>query len=70
MRRILLRAALVASAAAGLPGCVVSLFSDHTPVLDDEDDRLGGLERRMDEIERRLPPPPATPPTPAPSPPK
>ena len=60
MKRILLRAVLVAAAAAGLPGCVVSLFSDHTPVLDDHG--IEELEARMDEVERRLPPPPPTPP--------
>jgi len=65
MKRTLLRAVLVAVAAAGLPGCVFSLFSDHTPMLDD-DDRIEELEGRMDEIERRLPPPPPTPPSPPP----
>jgi len=54
MRRLLPRIVLCAAAAAVLPGCVVSLFSDHDAFLGDE--RLDGLERRMDAIEQRLPP--------------
>jgi hypothetical protein len=61
VRSRIVRAALVAAVAvAPLPlgGCAVSLFSDHDG-NEDRDERLEHLERRMDAIERALPPAPA-----------
>ena len=55
MTRLVARAAsLLTLAAALLPtgGCAVSLFSREAPA----DERIEHLERRMDAVERALPP--------------
>ncbi len=43
---------LVLAAAAGLPGCALSLFSREEGA---DDERLADLERRMDRAEEHLP---------------
>lgn len=54
MRRRIFQASLLALAAfAALPGCAISLFSDHDAFSSDED--LTRLEKRMDRIEAKLP---------------
>jgi len=52
---VVLRVALVAALFLPLGGCAVSLFSD-TKMGDAEEERIGALEKRMDAVEKALPP--------------
>lgn len=69
MKRMLPKFLVCLALATVLPGCVLSLFSDHEGTFVD-DERLDRLEQRMDAIELRLPPagpPPAAAPAPTPT---